>query len=459
MSVTLYNSLTRRKDDLIPVEDNKIRMYSCGVTVYDRSHIGHARSLYLFETIRRYLKWRGFEVLFIRNITDIDDKIINKAQERGCDWSQVVDENIAAYEQDLMALGVPPADHEPRATENIEAMIDYIRELINRGYAYAAGGDVYFRVRRFKDYGKLSGQSIDQMQEAVRVEKEANKEDPLDFALWKKSKEGEPSWESPWGPGRPGWHIECSVMSQKYGSCDTLDIHAGGLDLIFPHHENEIAQAEAYTGRPFAKYWIHHGLLTINGQKMAKSLGNFVTIHDAVKRYGANALKMFFLSAHYRSNIDFSDERLEEAAKRFEALSALVRQIRREDLKSQEVSNEDYWQTDFFAAMDDDFNTPRALGVIADLIHHCWKTLEARSGDQDSTLASALGFLEKSADIFGLVFPEDNPLTPEEQKLLDERAEARRQKDFGLSDKLRQQLKDIGILVQDTPQGQKWQRM
>jgi len=459
MSITIYNSLTNQKEELVPVEDKKIRIYSCGVTVYDRSHIGHARSLYLFETIRRYLSLRGFEVLFIRNITDIDDKIINKAREQGCDWSQVVNKNIAAYEQDLKALGIPPADHEPRATENIEAMIDYIRELIDRDYAYPSQGDVYFRVRRFEEYGKLSGQSIDQMQEAVRVEKADNKEDPLDFALWKKSKEGEPSWESPWGPGRPGWHIECSVMSQKYGSCDTLDIHAGGRDLIFPHHENEIAQSEAYTGKPFAKYWIHHGLLTINGQKMAKSLGNFVTIHDAVEQYGANVLKMFYLASHYRSNIDFSDERLKEASSRFDSLLGLVRELRRMRLDPQNVSDKVPFQQDFYAAMDDDFNTPKAMAVVSDMIRWCWKLMETDNGEKAPKLSAVLGLLEKIAGIFGLLFPEDAPLSIEEQELITARAQARVQKDFKRSDDLRRQLEDLGIQVRDTPEGQKWQRI
>jgi len=459
MSIFITNSLTNQKEELIPVEDQKIKLYSCGVTVYDRSHIGHARSLYLFETIRRYLRLRGFEVLFIRNITDIDDKIINKARQQGCDWAQIVDENIVAYRQDLQALGIPPADHEPRATENIESMIDYIRELIERKYAYQVGGDVYFRVRQFKDYGKLSGQSIDQMREAVRIEKDENKEDPLDFALWKESQEGEPFWESPWGRGRPGWHIECSVMSQKYGSCDTLDIHAGGRDLIFPHHENEIAQSEACTGKPFAKYWIHHGLLTIDGQKMAKSLGNFVTIQEAVEHYGANVLKMFYLASHYRSNMDFSNERLKEASARFDTLYALVKELRRLERHPQLSPDAIPFQQDFYAAMDDDFNTPRALAVLAELTHWCWKLLDTKSDDKVLKASAALEFLERVAEVFGLTFPQEAPLSTEEQNLIEARAQARRQKDFKRSDELRRQLMDMGLQIQDTPEGQKWQRI
>jgi len=275
--IKIHNSLGNKKEVLRPLKGKRLNIYSCGVTVYDKCHIGHARSLYVFDMIRRYLKYRGFDVWFIRNITDIDDKIINRARETGKDWRDVVDENIRLYENNLKRLGVSKADQEPRATDNIPEMVAHIEGLIKKDFAYVQDGDVYFSVRQFKDYGKLSGQSIEKMQEAVRIEKDEKKKDPLDFALWKKSKEGEPSWDSPWGKGRPGWHIECSSMSAKYAKTETLDIHAGGRDLIFPHHENELAQSEALSGKPFARYWIHHGLLTINGQKMAKSLKNFIT--------------------------------------------------------------------------------------------------------------------------------------------------------------------------------------
>lgn len=315
MSIRIHNSLTKKQEELKPLKDKTINMYSCGVTVYDECHIGHARSLYVFDVICRYLRNRGFKVNFVRNITDIDDKIINKANELNKDWKDVVKENIAAYEKDLQALEIGKADKEPRATENIDSIKKDIAGLIEKGFAYETEGDVYFSVRKFEGYGKLSGQSIEKMQEAVRIEKDEKKQDPLDFALWKRSKEDEPFWDSPWGGGRPGWHIECSCMSLKYLNCQTLDIHAGGRDLIFPHHENEIAQAEALSGKPFAKYWIHHGLLTINGQKMAKSLGNFVTIQDALKKYSIEDLKMFYLSSHYASAIDFSEDKMQEAHK------------------------------------------------------------------------------------------------------------------------------------------------
>jgi cysteinyl-tRNA synthetase len=285
MPIHIYNSLTQKKEEFIPLRPPKVNIYTCGVTVYDDSHIGHARSLYIFDVIRRYLEYRGFKVRLVRNITDIDDKIINRAKELNTDWKELIKKYIDRYYQDLEVLGIEKGDDEPRATENISDMIKYIESLINKGYAYVTPSGVYFSVRKFKNYGKLSGQSIDQMLTGVRKEPDETKKDPLDFALWKLSKSDEPSWDSPWRKGRPGWHIECSTMSMKYLKTQTLDIHAGGRDLIFPHHENEIAQAEALTGKPFAKYWIHHGLLTINGQKMAKSLGNFVTIKDFINKY------------------------------------------------------------------------------------------------------------------------------------------------------------------------------
>ncbi|MDP3142388.1 MAG: cysteine--tRNA ligase, partial [Candidatus Omnitrophota bacterium] len=335
MSISIYNSLTRKKEPFESIIPPQVNIYTCGVTVYDDCHIGHARSLYIFDVIRRYLKYRGFQVNFVRNITDIDDKIINRAKELKINWEDLVKKYIENYYRDLELLGIEKGilgenGEEPRATRNIPDMVKHIQGLIDKGSAYVVDGDVYFSVRSFKDYGNLSGQSVDQMLEAVRVEKDPKKKDPLDFALWKKSAEDEPSWPSPWGKGRPGWHIECSVMSQKFLKTQTLDIHAGGRDLIFPHHENEIAQAEALTGKPFAKYWIHHGLLTINGQKMAKSAGNFVTIQDALKKYPADVLKIFYLQAHYASPIDFSWERMEEAKRAYGKFVILFRKIDRE---------------------------------------------------------------------------------------------------------------------------------
>ncbi|MEK6727882.1 MAG: cysteine--tRNA ligase [Candidatus Omnitrophota bacterium] len=372
MPIFIYNSFTRKKEEFIPLKPPQVNIYTCGVTVYDESHIGHARSLYIFDLIRKYLEYREYKVRFVRNITDIDDKIINRAKELKIDWQELVAKYVERYYEDLEALGIQKGDYEPRATENITDMIKHIEGLINKGFAYATDSGVYFNVRKFKDYGKLSGQGIDQMLTGCRIEPDETKHDPLDFALWKRSKPDEPSWESPWSPGRPGWHIECSVMSQKFLKTDTLDIHAGGRDLIFPHHENEIAQAEALTGKPFAKYWVHHGLLTINSQKMAKSLGNFITIKDALKSYHPDVLKLFFLQALYSSPIDYSEKKMEEVTEYYRSFVLLFREYREnlvkygegslQEEKKKEIDRE--YREKFIQAMDDDFNTPVALSIL-----------------------------------------------------------------------------------------------
>ncbi|MBF0504060.1 MAG: cysteine--tRNA ligase [Candidatus Omnitrophica bacterium] len=461
----IYNSLTGQKEDFVPVSGHDVKMYTCGVTVYDRSHIGHARSLYVFDVIRRYLKFRGFNVLFVRNITDIDDKIIDKAIEQKRTAHQVSEEQIRFYYEDLKALGIAPGDVEPKATDNIADMIRHIQGLIDRGHAYAVtDGDVYFDVRAFKDYGKLSGQSIDKMHEAVRIEKDSKKKDPLDFVLWKASKPGEPVWESPWGPGRPGWHIECSCMSMKHLDTHTLDIHAGGRDLVFPHHENELAQSEALTQVPFAKYWIHHGLLTINGQKMSKSLGNFVTIGQALKQYRADEIKMFFLFSHYVSNIDFSEEKILEARKalnKFDVLfykaAGILKDKNVEPVQAGFISK---YKHEFIEAMDDDFNTPRALAALFNLINDTNIYIEQNNDDPNylGVVYHAVDILESLArNIFGLFLQEkEKELTPELKILLEERARAREVKNFKRSDELRNVLKGKGITVEDGKGGQTW---
>jgi cysteinyl-tRNA synthetase len=459
MPVSIYNSLTRKKEPFEPLKPAQVNIYTCGVTVYDDCHIGHARSLYIFDVIRRYLKYRGFQVNFVRNITDIDDKIINKAKQEKVDFGEITRRYIDSYYRDIRALGIEKADFEPRATENIPDMVKHIQGLIAKEYAYVVGGDVYFSVRKFKDYGKLSGQSIDQMLEAVRVEKKENKQDPLDFALWKKSEEDEPGWDSPWGRGRPGWHIECSVMSAKYLKTETLDIHAGGRDLIFPHHENEIAQAEALAGKPFAKYWIHHGLLTINGQKMAKSAGNFITIQDAIKKYGAEELKLFFLSSLYASPIDFSEERMIDAHKRFQRIKIFVSNAKIIWGKEPDDSNPEIverYKENFFVAMDDDFNTPKALGIIFDLINEANKFLGSKMSDLAADFVKNV-FI----NIFGISIKKDDEegLGGEELLLLDERETARKNGDFKCSDELREELRKRGIIVEDTKDGQKIRKL
>ncbi len=462
MPIFIYNSLTRKKEEFLPIKPPQVNIYTCGVTVYDESHIGHARSLYTFDVIRRYIKYRAFQVRFVRNITDIDDKIIKRANELKTEWKELIKKYIGRYYEDLDSLGIEKGDAEPRATENIEEMVKYIQALIEKGYAYESGGDVYFNVRKFSDYGRLSGQSIDQMETGVRIEPTEFKKDTLDFALWKASKEGEPSWDSPWGKGRPGWHIECSVMSQKYLHTDTLDIHAGGRDLIFPHHENEIAQSEALTGKPFAKYWIHHGLLTINGQKMSKSLGNFVTIKDFMDRYkDADLLKFFFLSTHYAHPIDFTEERIQEADRargRFRNLNERLNNIGFAEEKDnlQTDSEIDSFKKEFEDAMDDDFNTAIALAALFKIVSitdgyfteykkNIKRIMYAKSALL--TLTNLLG-LSLESHTFKLEFTEEIKL----------RDEVRLKKDFKKADQIRQELEKKGIILEDTKDGTIWRR-
>jgi len=482
MPIYVYNSLTRKKEEFIPLTPPNVNIYTCGVTVYDESHIGHARSLYVFEVIRRYLEYRGFKVKFVRNITDIDDKIINRAKELKKNWKGLIKEYIDRYYQDLEALGIRKGDAEPRATENIPDMVKYIEALIDKGYAYVTNKGVYFSVRKFNGYGKLSGQSIEQMQSGARIEPDEEKNDPLDFALWKLSQPDEPSWDSPWGKGRPGWHIECSVMSEKFLKTQTLDIHAGGRDLIFPHHENEIAQSEALTGKPFAKYWIHHGLLTINGQKMAKSLGNFVTIKDFITKYNYPViLKLFFLSTHYAHPIDYTEEKIEEAKQGLERILILLGKIGKNH-KSQVTSKKNQEleevKNNFLVAMDDDFNTPKALASIFELISIMNKNI-----DNLDFISNAKYLLEQLLEVLGLrkisvdVFPKTMPLTislkeprvvtedvtwqiidEEIKKKILEREKARKEKNFALSDKIRKELEERGIILEDTKDGTTWRR-
>jgi cysteinyl-tRNA synthetase len=475
MPIQIYNSLSGKKEDFIPLSGNDVKMYTCGVTVYDRSHIGHARSLYVFDVIRRYLKFRGFNVTFVRNITDIDDKIIDRAIEiknRDVGQNPVIfyyddlrAEQVRFYEEDLKALGILPGDAEPKATDNIPDMIIHIQGLIDKGFAYSiAGGDVYFDVRAFKDYGKLSGQSIDKMHEAVRIEKDSNKKDPLDFVLWKSSKPGEPSWDSPWGPGRPGWHIECSCMSMKHLATKTLDIHAGGRDLIFPHHENEIAQSEALTAKPFAKYWIHHGLLTVQGQKMSKSSGNFITIQQALVKYSADEIKMFFLFSHYASNIDFSEDKILEARKALGKFDVLFYRasvlLKDKNIEPVQAGFIDKYKHEFIQAMDDDFNTPKALAALFNLINDTNMYIDQNSDDPNygGVIYHAVDVLEDLArNIFGLFLQEKTQeLSAELKALLEERVRARESKNFKRSDELRVLLKEKGVTVEDGKNGQTW---
>ena len=470
MPILIYNSLTKKKEELVPLDGKTIKMYTCGVTVYDKCHIGHARSLCIFDMMRRYLKYRGYDVRFIRNITDVDDKIINKSKELNKSFDDVVQENLDAYRRDLKNLCIDEADVEPRATEYIPKMITFIEQLIEKGFAYESDGNVYYSVRKFKDYGKLSGQSIDQMIEATRIEQDPKKRDPLDFALWKSVKEDEKSWPSPWGKGRPGWHVECSCMSMSELGSDRIDIHAGGRDLIFPHHENEIAQSEALTGKkPFAKYWIHHGLLTINNQKMSKSLGNFITLDEVFEKYSSDVLKLFFLQSHYASPVDFSWEKLEEVKQSYGRIERMLIKLDKEygtrNVDKVVGGGEGdilQYQTEFNNYMDDNFNTPKALSVVFKMIRNFNKLIEGDEKRKQFIASYAVSILREMTNALGLNFFNRNvnkeEISSEVQKLLDERVEARDIKNFQRSDELRDILLEKGVVVEDAKKGQIWRR-
>jgi len=467
-TVKIHNSLNKTKEDFYPLKGKTVKMYTCGVTVYDDCHIGHARSLYTFDVIVRYLKYKGFKVNFVRNITDVDDKIINRAKDLGVETKELADKYIKSYYKDLLSLGIGKADFEPRATENIREMVKYIEKLIKKDYAYVTDSGVYFDISKFKGYGKLSNQSTDQMLEGVRIQIDEKKKNPLDFALWKKSKEGEPSWKSPWGQGRPGWHIECSVMSQKYLKTDTLDIHGGGRDLIFPHHENELTQAEASTGKPFAKYWIHHGLLTINGQKMAKSLGNFVTINEVLSKYPADILKLFYLQAHYSSSIDFSWEKMEEVKRAYESIDILREKLKKEYGKvniakaiKAGTGFVSEFKEQFIQSMDDDFNTAQALAVLFEMVNKCNAVFDSNVESKQFILRYALDFMQEIAGIFGLTFLKDE-LSNKEKKVIEDKIKLRNkyraQKKFKEADTVREELESEGIILEDTKEGTTFRR-
>ena len=466
----IHNSLTKKKEEFKPQSQGIVNMYTCGVTVYDDCHIGHGRSLYIFEVIRRYLKFRGFKVNLVRNITDVDDKIINKArtvaQEKNISleeaFTYVRETYVDSYCDDLELLEIPKADIEPLATENIAQMQDHINKLIEKGYAYQAEGNVYFSVRKFPPYGKLSGKKIDDLFSSVRIESDPSKKDPLDFALWKKAKEDEPYWDSPWGRGRPGWHIECSVMSQRYLKTETLDIHGGGRDLIFPHHENELAQSESLSAKAFANYWIHHGLLTIESQKMAKSLGNFITIKDVIGKYPADILKLFYLGAHYSSSIDFSWEKMDEAKKAYGRIDILLGKLSKvSGQKRQRFEQIEKFRKEFTEAMDDDFNMPKALGVLFEIINECNKLIETDDATKDAKLLCGLDLIKEIADIFVFTFKRKDLTDVSDEQIEEEinlRLDCKKNKDFEAADKIRKDLEGKGIILEDTKEGTTWRR-
>ncbi|MGB9730620.1 MULTISPECIES: cysteine--tRNA ligase [Calditerrivibrio] len=472
MMLKLFNTLSGEKEIFTPLEDNKVKMYVCGVTVYDYCHIGHARSSIVFDTIRRYLKYKGFDVTFVKNFTDVDDKIIKRANEENKSINEITDFFIKAHDEDMDKLNILRPDYTPRATEYIDGMIKLCEKLIEKGFAYESNGDVYFKVRSFKDYGKLSKRDLDDLLAGARVDVNEIKEDPLDFALWKRSKEGEPGWNSPWGRGRPGWHIECSVMSAEILGIP-FDIHGGGKDLIFPHHENEIAQSEAAEGKEFARYWIHNGFVNINKEKMSKSLGNFFTIRDVLKEVDPEVLRFFLLTTHYRSPLDFSFDNLLEAENALERIYTTI-----DELDSAVFNNKkpvqkakideiiDRFRKDFVESMDDDFNTASAISNIFELIKEVNLLLSEKLNSEDlnylkvrfeevkSIIRDVLGILTKTpSEWFKMNLSIDEG---ELQKLIEEREIARRNKDFAKADAIRNELKSKGVELLDTPAGTKF---
>ena len=468
MPIFIYNSLSRKKDEFIPLKPKEIKMYVCGPTVYDEAHIGHARSAYVFDVIRRYLIYRGYKVIFVRNVTDVDDKIIDKAQKefKGQDLNiavkDVSSKYLNLYHEDMKNLGIIDPDVEPRATDyvsqNNPLMQKFIEQLIKNGCAYVSEGDVYFDIKKAKDYGKLSNQAIEKMEGGARIALGEKKKDPLDFALWKAAKSGEPAWDSPWGKGRPGWHIECSVMSSDILG-DEFDIHGGGIDLIFPHHENEIAQSEG-AGKKFARYWVHHGLLTINGQKMSKSLGNFITVKDFLNKHkNADLLKLLFLSTHYLHPVDYTEEKIQEAKQAFYRISILWGKIGGPiDKKFTGKIPEEIGRIKdkFISAMDDDFNTPQGLAAIFELVGIANKNL-----DNQEFVAASRDVLLELTSLFGLsvslsVEAEALSLRADlhgVEVLVEEREEARKNKNFKKSDQLRKEIEGLGFILEDTKDG------
>ncbi|MBU7032615.1 MAG: cysteine--tRNA ligase [Theionarchaea archaeon] len=460
MSLKVYNTLINEKEEFIPLDDKKVKMYVCGPTVYDKCHIGHARCYVAFDLIRRYLEFSGYRVTYVQNFTDVDDKIINKSLETGEDPFQIAERYIDDYFTSMDSLNVKRADIYCKATDHIEDMISFVENLVEKGIAYAVEGNVYFSVEKAHGYGQLSGIDIEQMKAGARIAVDEKKHDPLDFALWKRAKEGEPRWKSPWGDGRPGWHIECSTMSRVYLG-DTLDIHGGGQDLIFPHHENEIAQSQAATGNQFVRYWLHNGFVTIRDEKMSKSLGNIVTVEDLLKKYSPETLRYFLISSQYRKPIDFTEANLEEAEKAITRLfhtidnirSALEKQGRE---KGEAFSPGPYLQQ-FKAAMDDDFNTPLALAVLFELARETNRRIEQGTIDT-SSLKGVYEIFIKLGDVLGLLFHREMEGLTEDilHILINVRNTARERKLWDISDTIREQLRNIGIYLEDSSQGTKW---
>lgn len=464
MTIQLYNTLTRKKEVFVPLEEGKVKMYVCGPTVYNYIHIGNARPAIVFDSVRRYFEYRGYDVQYVSNFTDVDDKLIRAANELGEDVPTIADRFVKAYFEDVHALGCQTADVHPRVMENMDIIIEFIAKLIEKGYAYESEGDVYFRTRKFKDYGKLSHQPIDELQIGARIEVGEKKQDSLDFALWKAAKEGEIYWESPWGIGRPGWHIECSAMAKKYLG-ETIDIHAGGQDLTFPHHENEIAQSEALSGKTFANYWMHNGYINIDNEKMSKSLGNFVLVHDIIKKHDPQVLRFFMLSVHYRNPINYSEELLESTKAAFERLATSYQNLKhRREASADLTDNNQEWldkidglKQQFIKEMDDDFNTANAVSVLFELS----KLANYYLMEKNTAIVVIDTFIkefEELSHVLGLTFEKEELLDADIDALIEKRNQARKERNFKLSDEIRDQLKEMNIILEDTPQGTRWKR-
>lgn len=462
----LYNTLTRTKEEFIPIEEGKVKMYVCGPTVYNYIHIGNARPFIIFDTLRRYLEYRGYDVTFVQNFTDVDDKIIKRGHEEQIAPEEVANKYIDEYFIDADGLGIKRASVHPRVTDNINEIISFVKELEDKGYAYEVNGDVYFDTKKFEGYGKLSKQNQDDLEAGARIEVNSQKRHPMDFVLWKSKKEGEPGWESPWGEGRPGWHIECSVMSNKYLG-ETIDIHAGGQDLAFPHHENEIAQSEARSGKPFSNYWVHNGYININNEKMSKSKGNFFTVRDISKSYDLEIVRFFMLSSHYRNPVNFSDEllsqskagleRLYNAKERAEFIISNLKDTSITEDENSLVEELNLYRSKFINAMEDDINTADAISAIFELSRFINTNISEKSSlefskkclDEFNELTSVLNIVNKK---------QDNILDEEIENLIQKRSEAKKNKDFKLADDIRQELLEKGIILEDTRQGTKWKR-
>ncbi|MCT4606242.1 MAG: cysteine--tRNA ligase [Marinisporobacter sp.] len=459
----LYNTLTRKKEEFVPMNPKEVKMYACGPTVYNYFHIGNARPFVVFDTLRRYLEYRGYKVKFVQNFTDVDDKIIKRAIEEGITPSEVSEKYIEKYFEDVAAIGVKKADVHPKVTENIDEIIQFVQKLIEKGYAYEVNGDVYFDTSKFKDYGKLSKQSIEDLEVGARIEVNDVKKSPTDFALWKSQKPGEIAWSSPWGKGRPGWHIECSVMSTKYLG-ETIDIHGGGQDLIFPHHENEIAQSEACTGKAFANYWVHNGYITINNEKMSKSKGNFFTVRDVLKEFDGEVVRFFLLSAQYRNPINFSRDLMEQAKNGLERLynaknnlKHLLDNVVDGNMNEEEkdlLKGFEKHREKFIAVMDDDLNTADAIAAIFELVKEINTNISENSSKE--LIQKSYDLFMELAGVLEIARKEQESLDEEIEKLVKERQQARKDRNFALADKIRDDLKARGIILEDTPQGVKW---